>query len=47
MPETLRQLILSLCNDTEEVIDNGDWPTGGDNEVAARILEIREQLGAA
>lgn len=45
MPEHIRQLVLSLCRDVEEVINNNDWPTVETPE--EKVSEIRDYLGEA
>jgi len=55
MDEKLRLLILSLCDKTDEVLQNGDWPTEDGHWVETAttctcplneiITEIREGLG--
>lgn len=47
MPERIRSLIISLCNDVEEVIENRDWPTDNTDEVSEKIEELRNFIGAA
>ena len=43
MDEQLKELIRKLCNQAEEVIDNGDWTTDcADDETLDLINQIRD-----
>ena len=44
MDEQLKATILRLCDKTDEVIGNGDWPTDEDSNVMELITEIRDGL---
>jgi hypothetical protein len=57
MDEKLKALVLLLCNEADEVLQNGDWPTDAGQWVEDAttctcplndlIATIREGLGAA
>ena len=42
MDKELKAKILALCDHTDEVVSNGDWPT--DEPMEALIADIREGL---